>query len=193
MTQSHFDLQTVTRDTIATREEWTLDSLVTAVFAATPRSAVRDAYWTALRDYVRRELGNAVTDSRPGQPPHDVQTTLAGAGTTPGTPSQRPTDTQATLVGGAGPSPTRSRVGLFRAAGFRGLIHAAPGVWKSLLDCTVDDLLFAAAENDRNAERNARVAGRYRHLAKLMQERDATTPADLPADLIEEAFADDDH
>jgi hypothetical protein len=191
VTEIEFDLLALTYQVIATRDEWSATDLADAVLEATPQDAMRAAYRTALGGYVRQALGNApLSDPRPGHTPSDAHRTLAGAGATPDAADHMRPDAQSRSVGGVG-VPSR-RLALFRANGFRMRIHAAPGVYKPLIDCSADELLYAAAESDRHARTNAAAAGRYRRLVKLMREHNAKTPADLPAEVLEEAFGDDD-
>ncbi len=192
MGESEYDLQALTRRLIRTRKQWSAGDLADAVLAATPRRALRAAYRTALGAYVRQALGSATTtppteDPRPGHISDDTQGSTAGAGTNPGVDDHRSPETHTAPVVSAGAP--RSRASLFRASGFREIIHTGPGVYKSLAESSAEELLFAAAESDRHAESNAAAAERYRKLVKLMQEYDAQTPADLPEDVIAEEFS----
>lgn len=62
-------------------------------------------------------------------------------------------------------------------------VHVATG-WKSLAECTRDDLLFACAERRKVAEQNIAWAGRFEKLAQSMGKLKAATVADLPNDLL---------
>lgn len=168
---SDFDLRREIRVIASERDGWDLDSLTDLVVKATPRSQLAAAYRLALREFVRIELGRDSTDSRPGQEPLDDHYASAGAGT---------------------PNHARSRAALARA-GFRMRIHTGPGEWKAIEVCTAAELLYAAAECDRMAEFNARRADQYRSLVKLLEENDADTVGDLPGDIVEKVFTDDDH
>lgn len=174
-----FDLQDVTRATIGDRK-WTLDELVEAVYKATPAASLHVAYKTALRDYVRHQLG-----ARTGQMSVDDQVGLAGSGADPDSgPDQRSGDSHSGSVG-AGQNVARSRASRFRElyrAGFRRQVHVGAGVWQPLLDCTRADLLFAAAECRVMAAGNVAAAERYELLAA--QVSDTGKVADLPDDVI---------
>ena len=202
-----FNLQTVTHDVIASRGDWTLDDLVRAVYEATPHGALNVAYRTALHEYVRHQLGQSgsrpgqsardaqnlpagagtASNSRPDHPRIDTQIPNAGAGSTPGTTDHMLGDTQMSAVGGAGQNLARSRVALARA-GLRARINVAKGIWRPLIDCSVDDLRYAAAINDRMAHANAAAAERYRRLAKLLEEYKVAKVRDLPPEVLEEVF-----
>jgi hypothetical protein len=162
-----FDLADTTRQIIDSRPAWTLDDLAEAVDKATPAVTRRVAYRDALREYVRTAMtGHA------RRPPDTAPT------------GQSKPDTQVEGVGEGGPNLAASRVALFRA-GYRAKVHAGPGTWKDLTDCTADELDFAAAENERMAEANAAAAQRYRQLAKAMRAANAATVADLDPALLE--------
>lgn len=62
---------------------------------------------------------------------------------------------------------------------YRLRVGVGNGQYRHILDCTRDDLLFAAAESDTQAARNAEAAERYRKLEKLMSERSAAKVGDL--------------
>ncbi len=168
---SDFDLRQLVHATAAKQDGWTLDDLVDQVSAATPRKMVPFAYVQALREYARIELGNLrPSDSQPGQEARDSQAMAAGLG----------------------PNHDRSRAALARA-GFRTQVHVGPGSWKAIGLCTSAELLYAAAECDRMAEFNARRADRYRLLVKVMDEHSAERVQDLPIEIVEKVFTDDDH
>jgi hypothetical protein len=161
-----FDLKAVTRQVIASTDDpWTLDDLIDAVDAQTPARVRREAYRQALREFVRVVMGQHERVVAEVDEPDD-ETELESD-------VRRPVpDNVAT-----------SRVALLRA-GYRARIHAAPGIWKRLGDCTPDEVEFAAQENRRMAAANTAMADRYERLAKLMRDVGAATVADLdPADV----------
>lgn len=165
-----FDLRQTVRDVARERDSWDLDALAARVFESTPPKQIRAAYLVALREYARVELSRFTQDSQPGHGRNDAQSGTAGLG----------------------PNVDRSRVALARA-GFRMQIHVGPGAWKAIQLCTAAELLYAAAECDRMAEFNAARAQQYRDLVKVMAEHEAERVADLPVEIVEGVFGDDDH
>jgi hypothetical protein len=169
---------------IADREPpWALQDLVEDMLAATPAESMRVAYAMALRPLMRQEL--AQVNSRPDQVAVDAQGQTVGAG---GTADQGGSDTQTTPVGGAVPNHERSRVALFRASGFRSVVHVGTGRWQYLLDCTAEQLLYAAAENRRIAVANNRTADRYEQLVEQMRRLGVSTPRGLPYDVLKRTY-----
>ncbi len=166
-----FDLRQLVHEIASKEDGWTLDALVEQVYAATPRKMFPFAYKQALREYARIELGHLPTqDSQPGQSTAESQ----------GSPA------------GLGHNHHRSRAALARA-GFRMQVHVGPGSWKAIGLCTSAELLYAAAECDRMAEFNAQRADQYRALVKVMAESGAGQVKDLPTEIVEKVFTDDDH
>lgn len=165
-----FDLRKLVHEIGATRDEWSLDDLVDRVAAATPRREIKTAYRQALREYARIELSNLPSDSQSGQ--SRVENHSSGAG--------------------LGPNVNRSRAALARA-GFRLQVHVGPGAWKAIETCTAAELLYAAAECDRMAEFNAARADQYRRLVKVMHEAGVELAGELPVEIVEGVFTDDDH
>ncbi len=64
------------------------------------------------------------------------------------------------------------------------------GSYKHLGECTRDDVLAIAGSRRKLAELNRRAAQKYEALATLMNDHDATTVADLPAELLRQTLED---
>jgi hypothetical protein len=74
----------------------------------------------------------------------------------------------------------------YAQAWLAGAINVAPGEFKALADCTVDDLAYAADYCEQLAESNTRRAKLYRRMADAMRRRNVDTLGELPsADLDE--------
>lgn len=63
-------------------------------------------------------------------------------------------------------------------------VHVGDSEWKFLRDCTRDDLLAAAAERRKLAERNAAWARTYDGWARLLTEHGVATFGELPAEVL---------
>lgn len=179
-----FDLRRHIRDVLAETTEENLDILTAMVFDRTPHNAIREAYRQALTEAVRAELPRAI---RPDQRSCDTQRPAIGAGsdsTTGGSHSRPDTQLASTLPGGG--NIRNSRAARLRRARFRLNVHVGQRTFRNILDCTVEDLLFAASECDRMAEANAQAAERYRRLVKVMNQRQVEKVADLTDEEIEE-------
>lgn len=179
-----FDLRQHIRDVLAETTEENLDVLTAMVFDRTPHNAIREAYRQALTEAVRVELPRAI---RPDQMTPDTQTAFIGAGSdsTTGGSHQRP-DTHRGFAPSGGGNVRNSRAARLRRARFRLNVHVGQRTYRNILDCTVEDLLFAAAECDRMAEANAQAAERYRRLVKVMNQRQVEKVGDLTDEEIEE-------
>lgn len=181
-----FDLRQHIRDVLAETTEENLDTLTAMVFDRTPRNAIREAYRQALTEAVRAELPRAI---RPDHTAADTQPVIIGAGsdsTTGG--SQDIADTHDDCAPSGGGNVRNSRAARLRRARFRLNVHVGQRTFRNILDCTAEDLLFAAAECDRMAEANAQAAERYRRLVKVMNQRQVEKVADLTDEEIEEAI-----
>lgn len=182
-----FDLRRHIRDILAETTEENLDILTAMVFDRTPHNAIREAYRQALTEAVRAELPRAI---RPDQTGADTQPVIIGAGSdsTTGEGGQSAPDTQnaCTLPGGG--NVRNSRAARLRRARFRLNVHVGQRTFRNILDCTAEDLLFAASECDRMAEANAQAAERYRRLVKVMLQRQVEKVADLTDEEIEEVI-----
>lgn len=181
-----FDLRQHIRDVLAETTEENLDTLTAMVFDRTPRNAIREAYRQALTEAVRAELPRAI---RPDQMTLDTHSATIGAGSdsTTGGSHQLP-DTQGDPAPSGGGNVRNSRAARLRRARFRLNVHVGQRTFRNILDCTAEDLLFAAAECDQMAEANAQAAERYRRLAKVMNQRQVGKVADLTDEEIEEAI-----
>lgn len=181
-----FDLRQHIRDVLAETTEENLDILTAMVFDRTPHNAIREAYRQALTEAVRAELPRA---TRPDHFRADTQNLRVGAGsdsTTGG--SQVQPDTHRSHAPSGGGNVRNSRAARLRRARFRLNVHVGQRTFRNILDCTAEDLLFAAAECDRMAEANAQAAERYRRLVKVMNQRQVEKVADLTDEEIEEAI-----
>ena len=181
-----FDLRQHIRDVLAETTEENLDILTAMVFDRTPHNAIREAYRQALTEAVRAELPRAI---RPDHGTPDTHTPVIGAGsdsTTGGSQVQNDTHRNITFPGGG--NIRNSRAARLRRARFRLNVHVGRRTFRNILDCTVEDLLFAAAECDRMAEANAQAAERYRRLVKVMNQRQVEKVADLTDEEIEEVI-----
>lgn len=181
-----FDLRQHIRDVLAETTEENLDILTAMVFDRTPHNAIREAYRQALTEAVRAELPRA---TRPDQRELDAQVGRIGAGSdsTTGGSQVRP-DTQILRAPSGGGNVRNSRAARLRRARFRLNVHVGQRTFRNILDCTAEDLLFAAAECDRMAEANAQAAERYRRLVKVMLQRQVEKVADLTDEEIEEVI-----
>lgn len=56
--------------------------------------------------------------------------------------------------------------------------------WKSLLECTRDDLLHAADARQEQGERNLAKAKQFRELEKTLRDHGVTTVGELPEDVL---------
>lgn len=183
-----FDLRQHIRDILAGTTEENLDILTAMVFDRTPHNAIREAYRQALTEAVRAELPRAI---RPDQTGADTQPVIIGAGSdsTTGEGGHMAPDTQSTSTPSPGGGNVRnSRAARLRRARFRLNVHVGQRTFRNILDCTAEDLLFAAAECDRMAEANAQAAERYRRLVKVMLQRQVEKVADLTDEEIEEVI-----
>jgi|ADGO01.1.fsa_nt_gi hypothetical protein len=181
-----FDLRQHIRDVLAETAEENLDILTAMVFDRTPHNAIREAYRQALTEAVRAELPRAI---RPDQRVADTHSSSIGAGsdsTTGG--SQSLPDTHRSHAPSGGGNVRNSRAARLRRARFRLNVHVGQRTFRNILDCTAEDLLFAAAECDRMAEANAQAAERYRRLVKVMLQRQVEKVADLTDEEIEEVI-----
>lgn len=181
-----FDLRQHIRDVLAETTEENLDVLTAMVFDRTPHNAIREAYRQALTEAVRVELPRAI---RPDQGTIDTHIRIIGAdqdSTTGG--SQAIADTHGATAPSGGGNVRNSRAARLRRARFRLNVHVGQRTFRNILDCTAEDLLFAAAECDRMAEANAQAAERYRRLVKVMNQRQVEKVADLTDEEIEEAI-----
>lgn len=184
-----FNLRDHIRDILAETAEENLDALTALVFDRTPRNAIREAYRQALTEAVRAELPRA---TRPDQRSSDTQSLAIGAGSDSTTGEGQATfDTQrsSTLLGGG--NVRNSRAARLRRARFRLNVHVGQRTFRNILDCTAEDLLFAAAECDQMAQANAQAAERYRRLVKVMNQRQVEKVADLTDEEIEEVVGDE--
>lgn len=181
-----FDLRQHIRDVLAETTEENLDILTAMVFDRTPHNAIREAYRQALTEAVRAELPRAI---RPDHGTPDTHTPVIGAGsdsTTGG--SQSLSDTHRSHAPSGGGNVRNSRAARLRRARFRLNVHVGQRTFRNILDCTAEDLLFAASECDRMAEANAQAAERYRRLVKVMLQRQVEKVADLTDEEIEEVI-----
>lgn len=184
-----FNLRDHIREVLASTDEGNIRTLSELVFDATPRQQIREAYRQALLENVRNELATA---PRPDHQARDVHRTRVGAGSTSTIgEGQEPLDTQLARTSPGGGNVRNNRVARMRRARFRISVRWAHEQYKHILDCTADDLLFAAAESDRQAEANAATAARYRRLVKIMRQYDAETVAELTDEQIDEVLRDE--
>lgn len=184
-----FNLRDHIREVLAGTAEENLDALTALVFDRTPRNAIRQAYRQALTEAVRAELPRA---TRPGQSQFDAQRGGAGAGqdsSTGGGQGGFETQPSHTLPGGG--NVRNSRAAMFRRARFRMNVHVGSRTFRNILDCTADDLLFAATECDQMAEANAQAAERYRRLVKVMNQRAVEKVSELTDEEIAEVVGDE--
>lgn len=170
---SDFILRAVVRGVLETSNADHPADLAVEVYAKIPSRDRAVALKQALVEYVAMEVTRARV--------------------TPG--GHRSTDVLATSAAG-GDAP-KQNVGRSRAArvreywraALRDRIHTAPGRYARLADCGEDELLFAAAELDLMASRNAAKAETYRTLAKYVAEEGVSSVAELPDDLLAEVLA----
>jgi RES domain-containing protein len=191
---SEFNLQHHIRAILAETDETQIGELVDIVFRRTARRDLAEAYRQALPNAVR----NALVAS-----PRNVGINLADlteqdakdlyAAATREAPSIDPFTAAQPPNGNQRPANNlrNSRVALLRRNRFRISVWVGGGVYREILDCTIDDLLFATDESDRKAAANAAAAERYRRLVKAMQQHGAEKVADLTDEQITEALGQD--
>lgn len=182
-----FDLRLHIRAVLAETAEENLDTLASMVFDRTAVADVREAYRQALTEIVRRELATA---PRPDHTAHDAQQTFVGSGLSSAGDDQGSLDTHLAGVVSGG-NIRNSRAALFRRYRFRESVWVGEKTFRNILDCTAQDLAFAAAESERQAENNAAASRRYRRLAKAMAEHGAATVAELTDEQIRQAMGDE--
>lgn len=181
-----FDLRQHIRTILAETTEENLEILADLIFDRTPHKNTRDAYRQALSDAVRREIGS-VPRARMIRDDLNIEqdTDTTGEG-------QTRIATQSTLGLPGGQNLKTSRATMFRLAmalrraGFRESIWIGDGVYRPLMECTTDQLEFAAAESDSQANANFAAARRYRLLKKLLEQHGVEKVADLPIEAVEE-------
>lgn len=185
-----FNLNRHIREILAVEASEDLGELTDAVLRGIATRDIVDALRQALPTYIRTQLGDAErpTDSRAGQVRPDAHSGPAGAGTN---------SPDGYAIGGAtsnhAPRPVGgpSRVTLFRRNRFRVSVWIGEGQYRSILECTIENLEHAAAESDRHVESNAARARQYRRLTKKMRERAVATVAELTDAEIQEALTDE--
>lgn len=182
-----FDLRQHIRTILAETSEENLDTLTSLVFEATPKATSREAYRQALPEVIRKELAKA---PRLDHPTPDTQNGCIEPGQDIAGEGQDGTDTQdvATLPSG---NVRNSRAALFRRTRFRISVWIGDKTYRNILECTAENLAFAAAESDRQAEANAATARKYRRLVKVMEQRQVSTVAELTDEEIQEALGDE--
>lgn len=184
-----FELNDHIREILADTAEEDLDLLTRKVFESIPRNQTREALRQALYDAVRHVLTYA---PRPGQSQFATQGGYAEAGSDSTTgEDQRPSGTHAIPVLPGGGNVRNSRAALLRRNRFRMSVWIGNRQFRHILECTRENLEFAAAESDRQAEANANTAQRYRRLVKKMAERHVATVGELSDQDIAEALNDE--
>lgn len=141
--------------------------LADKVFTRITEGQYADALRTVLRSYVRRVM----TEDR---------------GFRPSVPTVTAPDKQ--------PYRKSGYVAAMQESGLRARLmertHGANGWLLLLRDCTVDDLLAAAAERRELAASNGAAATRYEALAAALTESGKTVLGDLADDVLEEILPD---
>lgn len=179
-----FILRRHIREVLDETGETDIETLADAVYARTPRNEIREAYRQALSDQVRKVLGYHA--------PHLDRDEVGMGSTSAIGRGHNSTDTQTGHTPSGGGNIRNSRAALLRRNRFRVHVWLGQGVpEKHVLECTRDNLEFAAAESDRNAQSNARRARQYRRLVKIMTDRGVSTVGELIDDDIEEALNDE--
>lgn len=175
MTTESFNLRALIREVLAETDETNLDDLTDRVFAATGKRNIHLAYAQALPSLIREVIGSAVRPHSPlpGQISSEAHTATAGEGHS----SADAQDTR--TLPGDGVSVDTSRVALFRRARYRISVHVAEKTYRHILDCTMEDLAFAASESHAHADANRAAAHRYERLMKAMDERNVRTVGQL--------------
>lgn len=170
-----FNLQAHIRGILAETDETQIGDLVDIVFRRTARRDLAEAYRQALPNVVRNAL---IASPRAIETPIEREGSIAAPGTT--AEVRRPANNL-----------RNSRVALLRRNRFRISVWVGGGVYREILDCTIEDLLFATDESDRKAAANAAAAERYRRLVKAMEQHGASKVADLTDEQITEALGQD--
>lgn len=158
MTANEFVLRHVVQKVLADTNEADPGKLAGLVMARIPKAQIRVALSQALRLYVRQ----VISEARNG----------GSATVTPIRPN-------------ASAKVAAIRDGWQRR--LRDRVHVADS-WKLLADCTYDDLLAAAAERRTLADQNNARARQFDGWARLVNEYDAATFADLPAEVQMQAL-----
>ena len=174
MTTEPFSLRALIREVLAETDETNLDSLTGQVFSATGDDYLEEAYAQALPSLIRQVIGAATRPyvSLPGQISSEAPTATAGEGH-----SHAGTQALSTLPGGQ--NLINSRVARFRRNRYRISVHVASKEYRHILDCTREDLAFAASESHAHADANRAAAHRYERLIKAMEQRSVTTVGEL--------------
>lgn len=190
---TEFHLREHIRRVLAATPGEDLDTLVTAVFNATPVTAYADAYRQALAPIVRVALATAerpdLESVQLDQKPFDTQDVPIELGQdTDGEEAKHVPISNEPPPLPVGPNLRNSRAAIFRRNRFRVSVWVGPGTYRAILDCTRADLEYAATESRRNEEANRVTAEKYERLVKLLAERGAETVADLTDEEIQQAL-----
>lgn len=192
-----FHLREHVRHVLATTPGENVDDLVAAVFEATPANAYAEAYRQALAPMIRVALAHAERPDpqavQPDQSVLDTQGSPIGLGaSTDGEEAIGRSIPSPDAPLPVGPNLRNSRAArLLRRNRYRQAISIGDGVYRDILECTVADLEYAAAESEKLAAENEAAAWRYRKLVKLMAEHHVETVGDLTEEQLQEVFGDE--
>lgn len=192
-----FHLREHVRHVLATTPGENVDELVAAVFEATPADAYAEAYRQALAPMIRVALAHAErpdsTTARLSQMSNDTHYSAAEPGaSSDGEEASLESKPNGDTPLPVGPNLRNSRAArLLRRNRYRQAISIGDGVYRDILECTVADLEYAAAESEKLAAENEAAAWRYRKLVKLMAEHHVETVGDLTEEQLQEVFGDE--
>jgi hypothetical protein len=174
-----FDLHTVVNEVFDSTSATDPRDIAAEVAQLVPDEDLRLALTDALEVYVRltitrRRTTNAIVGvtSYNSAAPHPVS-------------AQRPS--RDSLSGGTQPQTTATKQGAIRdrwAQALRDLVHVE-GEYKTLGECTYDDLMFAVAERRKLATQNNAAADRYERLAGVLAKHAVITVAELPREALD--------
>lgn len=192
-----FNLRALIREAMATAPYANPGQLAAEVAERIPENKVREALDQALRFFVRQVMSEERPHgpiAQPSRVPASVTRPSGGSGAVPlptFTPPQPDNTPVPQNVGGPQAKYTGSRKGAEIRDGWQKVLDAkysTPDGWKSLGDCTYDDLQGMAAYLDKQADQKKARARGWRELAALMTEHEAQILRDLPAEVLMNAL-----
>jgi hypothetical protein len=160
-----YDIRNAVRQAIEETDLAQPEDIAAKVTENVPSKHLRQVLEEVLRDYVRIELGRQrrnVAQPVPLAEPGAILPSKAHSISTPGSAKVR-------AIRDAAPRWLATRV------------HVGCSTWKSLGDCTYEDLTFLVSERLGNAEQLRLKANQYQQLANLVQRYKVSFVADLPA------------
>lgn len=187
-----FNLRAIIREVVDSSPYANPGQIAATVAERIPKNKVRDALDQSLRFFVRQVM----SEERPHGPiagPSRVGVRPAGSSSTasplPGLAETLSSASQA--AGGAPAKFTGGRKGSEIRDAWQSVLEAKYSTgdgWKSLGDCTYDDLQGMAVFLDTQAQQKQARARGWRELAALMTDHDVQILRDLPAEVLMNAL-----